>query len=141
MTRTRPPTHNTREEDMTDGFEIKVRPKIEVGQRWITASGDIARVLATDGQRLGYPVIAELEGGVLVTLTNLGCGPLQENGRSPYDFESLAPKTVKREVALYWSGYQSDKRYVSEYAANPSDSRISEPVMVEFTLLPGEGAE
>ena len=125
---------------MSNEPEITVRPKIEVGQQWVTVNKGIARVLATDGKRFGYPVVAELDNGLLYCVTDIGFAPMLSEEASQLDFVCLAPQTVKREVALYWSGYQSDARYVAESAASPSDSRISEPLTIEFTLLPGESA-
>lgn len=119
--------------------EIKTRPKIEAGQRWVTVGEGIARVLATDGRMFGYPVIAELEDGLLYCLTDLGYVPMEGPHASKLDFVDLAPQTIKREVALYRSEGGQIHALDRDDAIDGQDMRrISEPMTIEFTLLPGE---
>ena len=119
--------------------EIKVRPKIEAGQRWFTVGKGVARVLATDGQKFGYPVIAELDNGLVFNLTDLGFAPLREEGGSPFDLDYLAPAKIKREAALY--RHNGGRLFMAETDGpfNPEWVRASELVTINFTLLPGEG--
>jgi hypothetical protein len=124
---------------MTAEPEITVRPKIEVGQQWVTVNKGIARVLATDGKRFGYPVVAELDNGLLYCVTDLGFAPMISEEASQLDFVRLAPQTVKREVALYRCDDQVLIYEASDWR-RPTEFRISEPVTIEFTLLPGESA-
>jgi hypothetical protein len=130
---------------MSNEPEITVRPKIEVGQQWVTVNKGIARVLATDGKRFGYPVVAELDNGLLYCVTDLGFAPMLSEEASQLDFVSLAPQTVKREVALYQSlgernGFVCEYYPQFEPPVEGDDRRISEPLTIEFTLLPGESA-
>ena len=69
------------------------KPKIEVGQRWMTRGGDIARVVATDGKKPGYPVIIETNPGDLWTLMEDGTVPML-GAVSEYDLFTLMPEDV-----------------------------------------------
>lgn len=127
---------------MTDEAQIKERPKIQAGQRWNTVGKGVARVLATDGQIYGYPVIVELDNGALFNLTDLGFAPMRQDGVSPFDLVDLAPATVKREVALYRHVPSGTLCPLFTDAIPTPDMRLigAEPRTIEFTLLPGESA-
>jgi hypothetical protein len=115
------------------------KPEIKVGQRWVTRYGDVVRVLATDGRVNGYPVIVEDESGKIDVVTIKGKaidGRLVEGG----DLLHLAPFTVKREVALYANGEQTTVG-LAGHEGGILWRAISEPLTIEFTLLPGECAE
>jgi hypothetical protein len=125
------------------------KPKIEVGQRWVTRGDYIVRVLAVDGWTPDFPVITEDELGRISLLTALGFGK-QSSTQTDHDLLFLAPSTVKREVALYRAINTEDTLvsnpggvFVGEVAIHSGPAnylRISEQQSIEFTLLPGESA-
>jgi hypothetical protein len=121
------------------------KPKIEVGQRWLTNRAGIVRVLATDGVTYACPVIVEDQNGNIQVLAANGSEIVDDNGEErwgDYHLISLAPQTVKREVALYRCDDQILVYEFIDWVDNrPTEYRISEPVIIEFTLLPGECAE
>lgn len=126
---------------MTDKPEIKTRPKIEVGQYWETVGKGVVRVLATDGRQFAYPVIVELDNGFLQTLTDLGFAPFGGKEGSPFDLDRLVPAPAKRVVALYrFANLPVAVHDASQVVEGPDMRRISEPLTIEFTLLPGETA-
>ena len=113
------------------------KPEIKVGQRWVTQSGAIVLILAT-GIAGDRPVVGQFEADNEV-------GTWMADGEYlPHDtwrLVSLAPQTVKREVALYRCDDQVLVYEASDWPDNrPTEFRISEPVTIEFTLLPGESA-
>jgi hypothetical protein len=131
---------------MTDKIANFDAVPILVGQRWVTRYGQTVRILATDG--LGnFPVIGE----VIDEMTGGGLGRWKLTGKASSegpdggDLINLAPQTVKREVALYQSPGERNG-FVCEYypqfepPVEGDDRRISEPLTIEFTLLPGESA-
>lgn len=123
------------------------KPKIEVGQRWVTRDGTIVRILSVSADG-SLPVVGQYPSKAIeLWLPN---GRVDEEGISGSDLISLAPQTVKREVALYrWicgpnsAEMPSACGFVSETTGpqHPNWHRISEPVTIEFTLLPGESAD
>jgi len=66
------------------------KPKIEVGQRWVTRGGNVACVVATDGKKPGYPVIIETSPGDRWALTEDGTVPML-GAVSEYDLFTLMP--------------------------------------------------
>ena len=116
------------------------KPEIKVGQRWVTRGGFVGRILTTDSAH-SYPVVVDFENGGLVRYDTQGISAYVDD---PVLFEliSLAPQTVKREVALWSAGkghaiYAFDAKGMSP----PQHWRqVSEPLTIEFTLLPGESA-
>jgi hypothetical protein len=127
------------------------KPKIEVGQRWNTRGGNLVRVLhiEDDGES------AEVSAYPITVRGSDNPYSVDPEGRSgfslsPEDLISLAPQTIKREVALYqWKktaepGVESSdgRPFCAETTGpqHPSWRRISEPLTIEFTLLPGESA-
>lgn len=113
---------------------------IKVGDRWVTR--DCGEVLIVSTTATG-PMSIVVEWG----LEFYRCFP---DGRahsvSPDDRDliSLAPSTVKREVALYEEWRECTEDVKAFDVSDPPISgwkRISESVAVEFTLLPGESAE
>lgn len=124
------------------------RPEIKIGQRWVTRGGEIVRVLDVDGsfddsitvRGCGQPYSVRRDGVFTTSLM------------PPHDCDliSLAPSTVKREVALYqWKkttepGVESSdgRPFCAETTGpqHPAWRQISEPLTIEFTLLPGESA-
>ena len=118
------------------------KPEIKVGQRWVTRGLKTVRVLATDGRTEGFPIIVEYEdGGGLDCLRQDGHAAGVGFPDTSCDLLHLAPSTVKREVALY----SDSNGFVTAFECDeqPDDYRkmISEPLTIEFTLLPGESAE
>lgn len=114
------------------------KPKIEVGQRWVTRGGARVRILAVDGDG-PRPVVGQVEIGA--AKGNIYCwGASGENGDDlPLaDLVTLAPSTVKREVALYRT--MTGSLLIVDTSEMDIKDRVSEPVLVEFTLLPGESA-
>lgn len=122
------------------------KPEIKVGQRWVTRGGGtllpwMVRVLAADAKG-PHPIIVEDCSTYAISTRNADGSQFDDDEyESPGDLISLAPSTVKREVALYWSGHNSEVKYVAEGPASMADRRISEPLTIEFTLLPGESAD
>ena len=124
------------------------KPEIKAGQRWVTHGAGIVRILATDGMARGCPVIVEDADGGIEVLSANGDSIIDDNGveiLEPYHLVSLAPFTVKREVALYRSAGETNAFACEFYAhgetpADGDDRRISEIVTIEFTLFPGECA-
>ena len=112
------------------------KPKIEVGQRWVTREGRTVRVLATNA--LGNdPVICQIEDSEDIERWKAD-GRMFENCPDGLDLISLAPQTAHREVALY-----RDDAYICVMDAMQDTGgmhRISHTVLVEFTILPGESA-
>ena len=114
------------------------KPKIEVGQRWITRDGEIARVVDVSND-LDPPVTIRCEDVAYTVNSDGRVGLHPDEG----DLISLAPSTVKREVALYRYGdlreiFDTDDSRVLD--TEDDWRRISEPETIEFTLLPGESA-
>lgn len=113
------------------------KPEIKVGQRWVTWDGRTVRILATDcgGE---HPVCGFLEQTREADFyTHSGDSESTTNpDYRDFDLRSLAPSTVKREVALYrdCDGCLS----VIEWDESYRDGTISEPLTIEFTLLEGE---
>ena len=116
------------------------KPEIKVGQRWVTQSGATVLILATNaaGDR---PIVGQFEADNEV-------GTWMADGEYlPHDtwrLVCLAPQTSKREVALYRCGSSVDVfEAQDERVMDLSEGWriISEPLTIEFTLLPGESAE
>ena len=114
------------------------KPEIKAGQRWVTRFGITVRILATDGRTSDRPIVCESEVGGIVCVTPQGRG-LDDQNDSVADLISLAPSTVKREVALYCTREGEIVLVLDGMKVN--GRRISKPVTIEFTLLPGECAE
>jgi hypothetical protein len=109
------------------------KPEIKVGQIWITQSGHPVRILSTDG--IGALRIV----GQYLHTEDLGRWLF--DGLSDDRLISLAPSTVKREVALYREDSGVGPLEYLLDTSNPLTGeyrRISEPLTIEFTLLPGE---
>jgi hypothetical protein len=116
------------------------KPEIKVGQRWVTRFGITVRILATDGRTSDRPIVCESEVGAIVCVTPQGRG-LDDQNDSVADLISLAPSTVKREVAIFRD--EQGEHYILD-TENPFTADcwfVSEPLTIEFTLLPGECAE
>jgi hypothetical protein len=103
------------------------KPEIKVGRRWTLLGGAVVTVLSTKA-RGPWPVVIQHDGPD----NELDC-------ISPDDLISLAPSTVKREVALYRS--MDGSLHVSETNYLGCPVPASEPRTIEFTLLDGEEAE
>lgn len=114
------------------------KPEIKVGQRWLTRDGQTVRILATDSN-FAYPVVAEFEDGELCRYSKDGVNSY-ELDPIPLELISLAPSTVKRTVALYRERENGANAIWPPDVVTPNWDRISEPVEVEFTLLPEEEA-
>jgi hypothetical protein len=120
------------------------KPKIEVGQRWITTHGSEVFIIA-DNARGDFPFVGQY--GVLgVDMWNAAgeLGVIDGEGElkrakppNQEDLVALLPPIIKREVALYRCAEGSIVA-----PAGKDDGRlwicISEPVTIDFTLLPGE---
>lgn len=116
------------------------KPEIKVGQRWITRGGDTVRILATDASG-DCPVIAQYDDHRILQLTRAG-NSFDDGEDYHTNLDRLAPSTVKREVALYQNKQTPTQwLYAAEGPAFAGDPRVSEPLTIEFTLLPGESAE
>lgn len=115
------------------------KPEIKRDAIWTISNGDRVRILATDAMG-DFPVVGQY-------LTEPPAfGTWTVDGRAPHhqscDLISLAPSTLKREVALYRNG--NTRTLALEPATeilSQSWRRISEVREIEFTLLPGESAE
>ena len=115
------------------------KPEIEVGQRWNTRGGKLVRVLhiEEDGDSAevsAYPITVRGSDNPY----SVDPGGRSGFSLSPDDLISLAPQTIKREVALY-----RDDAYICVMDAMQDTGgmhRISHTVLVEFTILPGESA-
>ena len=107
------------------------KPEIQVGQTWITRSGHPVRILSLDGAG-ALRVVGQY-------LHTEALGLWLFDGLSEDRLEYLAPMTVKRHVSLYSNGSYFEAKDEGVYCGNWR--RISEPVTIEFTLLPGECAE
>jgi len=117
------------------------KPKIKVGQRWVTRFGITVRILATDGRTPDRPIVCESKVGGIVCVTPQGRG-LDDQNDSVADLISLAPSTVKREVALV------KNPDTGQFGVSLADDLLifpwrpcSKTITIEFTLLPGECAE
>ena len=112
------------------------KPKIEVGQKWVTGSGDVVRVLEVAETPHGYTHSVSVRGlGQPYCVDMNGDHEVYE----AWSLVSLAPQTIKREVALYQ--YEDEKpgtSWETGKALQVGWRRISEPLTIEFTLLPGE---
>lgn len=119
------------------------KPEIKVGQRWVTRGGSVVRVIAFDAisehPDAAYIVASTVH---LYRVCSDGTMAMKESSLDDtMDLISLVPQTVKREVALYRlpgvdmciAGELNDGVF-----APTAGRRISEPVTIEFSLLPGE---
>ena len=114
------------------------KPKIEVGQRWVTRGGNVVRVLSTSAVGLKSIVAQYEDTHEIFTWAPDGL-VYDDETLSNTDLLHLAPSTVKREVALY----EDADRIVTACEVGDQERgcvRISEPLTIEFTLLPGESA-
>jgi hypothetical protein len=118
------------------------KPKIEAGQRWVTRGGQTVRIVATDcGEE--FPIMGYLQDTHQADFYDFD-GTSESTTRpefNDFDLISLAPSTVKREVALYRD--ETREGYLTlmlpqELALGGNWRRVSEVTEVEFTLLPGE---
>jgi hypothetical protein len=115
------------------------KQEIKVGQRWVTRGGEIVRVLDVSPD-LATSVTVRGNGNPYSVFPD-GKFTL---GHHDADLISLAPSTVKRELALYRCGTHMDVfEAQDERVMDLSEGWriISETVTIEFTLLPGESAE
>jgi hypothetical protein len=121
---------------MTDKLANFDAVPILVGQRWLTRHGQTVRILATDG--IGnFPVIGEADSGGLCRWKLTGRASSEHTDLA--DLVSLAPQTVKREVALYRGG--NGLVWAGDWAHGHVDAEcISDPLSIEFTLKSGESA-
>ena len=103
------------------------KPEIKVGQRWTLLGGAVVTVLSV--KALGtWPIIIQHADDEIDCIL-------------PDDLISLAPLTVKREVAIFRD--EQGEHYILD-TENPLTVDcwfVSEPLTIEFTLLPGECAE
>lgn len=106
--------------------------EIRAGQRWLTRSKGIVTVLTLRGQFPRKPVVLESETGEI-------CRVNLSEDNDEWALVRPAPKTVKRTMALFRadSGVFEAHEMSSPRILEPR-SRVSEPVEVEFALLPGE---
>ena len=126
------------------------KPKIEVGQRWVTRGGDVVRVLEVGENGChpsGYTVTVR-GAGLPYAVTVFGEA---DSGIVTDNLISLAAQTIKRELALYrWGNCAPQMKTTNDPTLcemvgtsggfQQSWRRISEPVTIEFSLLPGESA-
>lgn len=119
------------------------KPEIKVGQKWLTRDGRISRIVVTDAGG-DYPIMGFLEAtreADFYTTEGVSESHIDSYG-AKFDLISLVPTTVKRKVALYRTemGERVARQTTIAGIGIAKCERISEPVEVEFTLLPGEEA-
>jgi hypothetical protein len=123
------------------------KPKIEVGQTWITYSGATVRILADTAQG-DFPFVGQFDVHE-VSLWD-GNGNQAETGEDGDltlasdgidNLSHLAPQTIKREVALYRDRNNFVRAFEMSMQPGFHWKPISEPLTIEFTLLPGESAD
>jgi hypothetical protein len=118
---------------------------IQVGQRWISRGRQTVRILATDADG-DKPIVGQVEEGQARGLIILWHASGRYDNRDELgigDLIQLAPQTIKREVALYRYGglreiFDTDDSRVLD--TGDDWQRMTEPLTIEFTLLPGETA-
>lgn len=112
------------------------KPEIKVGQKWVTRDcGEVLIVSTSASGRM--PIVAEWGDVLYRCYPNGRAHSLHEDDR---DLIALAPATVKRTVVLY-RGVNKHVTARDEGEVWVNAVRISEPLEIEFTLLPGESAE
>ena len=114
------------------------KPEIKVGQRWVTREGDIVRVLEVAEGEHPYECSVTVRGKREPYSVDL-CGSFEgRNHPNGNDLISLAPSTVKLEVALYRDKHRRFFIVADGEPFNIEWVQASESVAIEFTLLPGE---
>jgi hypothetical protein len=103
------------------------KPEIKVGQRWTLLGGSVVTVLSVQA-RGRWPIVIQHDDDAMDTVC-------------PDDLISLAPSTVKREVALYRNPAGTERQAFEIYCQPDLWVLVSEHASIEFTLLPGESAE
>ena len=114
------------------------KPEIKVGQRWVTRGGNVVRILSTNAEG-AKSIVGQYEDDHEFFAWAPDGLIYDDDTPSNTDLVLLAPSTVKREVALYCTREGEIALVLDGMKVN--GRRISKPVTIEFTLLPGECAE
>jgi hypothetical protein len=135
---------------MTDKPKTITAVPIQVGQVWLTRSEATVRILA-DNAEGDFPFVGQFDTHEPSLWNAAGVqGVSDKEGDMvpcPDGFDNLshlAPQTVKHQVALYRENTGFGPIDYLLDTSNPLTGeyrQISEPVTIEFTLLPGESAD